>query len=41
MNLFVLDADGRKVPVYVSAATPDDLCATARWRISLTVEVLP
>ncbi len=27
LNVFVLDAEGDKVPVYVSAAMPDDLCA--------------
>lgn len=36
LNLFVLDAEGDKVPVYVSAATPDDLRATAKWQTQWT-----
>lgn len=29
---FVLDTDGDKVLIYVSAATPDNLYATAKWQ---------
>ena len=36
LNLFVLDAEGGKVPVYVSEATPNDLCATTRWQTQWT-----
>lgn len=32
LNLFVLDAEGEKVPMYVSAATPDDLRAASKWQ---------
>lgn len=36
LNFFVLETDGRKVPVYVSEATPDDLQATAKWQTQWT-----
>ena len=36
LNLFVLDPDGSKVPTYVSAASPDDLRATAKWQTQWT-----
>ena len=36
LNLFVLDIGGGKVPVYVSAATPDDLRATTKWQTQWT-----
>lgn len=32
LNLFVLNAESDKVPVYVSAATSDGLRATANWQ---------
>lgn len=36
MDLFVLNADGGKVPVYVSPATKDDLRATKDWQTRWT-----
>lgn len=36
LNLFVLNADGSKVPVYVSEASLDDLRATERWQTRWT-----